>query len=141
MLSNLWSAHYAKLAATSKDDDKLSMKYSLVLPRATLAGTCRENFISVPDCVVMLISPSGQVQLIHHTHWDKSTPVYTDSSNSLWTLVGIGNFPPVATFDYRALAKSIQDTPVPTWAAMHDLPQPLLRSRPSVPQPKPPTCR
>lgn len=123
-LANSWSAHYAKLAATSKDDDELPTKYSLVLPPATTAGTCRENLISVPDCVAMLISPSGRVQLLHHAHWDKPTPVYTDGSNCLWTLVGIGNFPPVATFDYRALAKAIQDTPVPTWANMRDAPTP-----------------
>jgi hypothetical protein len=121
-LANSWSAHYAKLAATSKDDDKLPAKYSLVLPPTTAAATCRENLVSVPDCVAMLISPSGRVQLLHHTHWDKPTPVYTEGTNQLWALLGVGDFPPVATFDHRALAKSLADVPAPSWESLRDAP-------------------
>jgi hypothetical protein len=59
-LANSWSAHYyAKLAAASMDDEKLPEKYSLVLPPTAAAGTSRENLVSVPDCISMLISPSG----------------------------------------------------------------------------------
>jgi hypothetical protein len=120
-LANSWSAHYAKLAATSTDNEKLPGKYSLVLPPTTTANTCRENLVSVPDCVAVLISPSGHVQLLHHAHWDKPTLVYTDGSNNLWTLLGVGDFPPVATFDHRALA-TIAKAPAPSLEAMRDAP-------------------
>jgi hypothetical protein len=120
-LANSWSAHYAKLAATSTDDDKLPEKYSLVLPPSTAAGTCRDNLISVPDCVALLISPSGRVHLLHHAHWDKPTPVYTEGTNKIWTLLGVGDSPPVATFDHLALAKSVSEA-APSWEAMRDAP-------------------
>jgi hypothetical protein len=120
-LANSWSAHYAKLAAASTDDAKLPEKYSLVLPPSTAAGTCRDNLISVPDCVAMLISPSGRVHLLHHAHWDKPTPVYTEGTNQIWTLLGVGDSPPVATFDHLALAKSVAE-PAPSWEAMRDAP-------------------
>jgi hypothetical protein len=60
-------------------------KYFRVLPPLTTAEICRGNLISVPDCVTMLISPSGHVQVLHHAHWDKSIPVYEEFKN-LWTL-------------------------------------------------------
>jgi hypothetical protein len=120
-LANSWSAHYAKLAAASKDDDKLPMKYSRVLPPLTNSQTCRENLISVPDCVAMLISPSGRVQLLHHAHWDKPTPVYTEGSNNLWTLLGVGDSPPVVTFNHEDLSKPIT-TPAPSWEALCNAP-------------------
>ncbi len=65
LLAHSWSAHYARLAASSRDDEHLPGQYSLVLPTTTSAGTCRENLISVPDCVAMLITPSGRVKLLH----------------------------------------------------------------------------
>jgi hypothetical protein len=120
-LANSWSAHYAKLASVSKDDDKLPTKYSLVLPPLTNAQTCRDNLISVPNCVAMLISPSGRVQLLHHTHWDKPTPVYTERSNNLWTLLGVGDSPPVATFNHADLAKPLTAA-VPSWESLRDAP-------------------
>jgi hypothetical protein len=120
-LSNSWSAHYAKLAANSKDDDALPTRYSLVLPPTTAAGTCRENLVSVPDCVAMLISPSGRVHLVHHAHWDKPTPVYTEGSNDIWSLLGVGDSPPVVTFDHLALAKTVAAA-APSWAALRDAP-------------------
>jgi hypothetical protein len=74
----------------------------------------------VPDCVALLVSPSGRAQLLHHAHWDKPTPVYTDGSNNIWTLLGVGD-PPVATFDHRALATIVKAT-APSWEAMRDAP-------------------
>jgi hypothetical protein len=120
-LANSWSAHYAKLAAASTDDDKLPGKYALVLPPTTAAGTCRDNLVSVPDCVAMLVSPSGRVQLIHHAHWDKPTPVYTEGTDQIWSLLGVGDSPPVATFDYLSFAKTVT-TAAPSWAALRDAP-------------------
>jgi hypothetical protein len=120
-LANSWSAHYAKLAAASTDDDKLPGKYAMVLPPTTAASTCRDNLVSVPDCVALLISPSGRVQLLHHAHWDKPTPVYTEGSNNIWTLLGVGDSPPVATFDHHALATIVKAT-APSWEAMRDAP-------------------
>jgi hypothetical protein len=75
----------------------------------------------VPDCVPLLISPSGCVQLLRHAHWDKPTPVYTDGSHNIWTLLGVGDSPPVATFDHRALATIVKAT-APSWEAMQDAP-------------------
>jgi hypothetical protein len=121
-LANSWSAHYAKLASASKDDNKLPTKYSLVLSPLTSAQTCHDNLISVPDCVAMLISPSGRVQLLHHAHWDKPTPVYTEGSNNLWTLLGVGDSPPVATFNHADLAKSVTAA-VPSWESLRDAPK------------------
>jgi hypothetical protein len=120
-LPNSWSAHYAKLAAANNDDDKLPGKYSLVLPLMTAAGTCHINLVLVPNCVTMLISPSGHVYLLHHAHWDKPMPVYTDGSGNIWTLLGMGDCPPVTTFDHRALAESVQAA-VPSGKAMCDAP-------------------
>jgi hypothetical protein len=111
----------AKLAATSTGDDKLPRKYSLVLPPTTATNTCRENLVSVPDCFALLISPSGRVQLLHHAHWDKPTPVYTEGSKNLWTLLDVCDSLPVATFDHRALA-TIVKAPAPSWEAMRDAP-------------------
>jgi hypothetical protein len=105
----------------SKDDDKLPTKYSQVLPPLTNSTTCRDNLISVPDCVAILISPSGRVQLLHHAHWDKPTPVYMEGSNNLWTLLGVGDSPPVVTFNHDDLAKRITAS-VPSWEALHDAP-------------------
>jgi hypothetical protein len=120
--ANSWSAYFAKLAAASKDDNKLLGKYSLVLPLTTAAGTCRDNLISVADCVALLVSPSGCVQLLHHAHWDKATPVYTEGTNNLWALLRVGDSPPVATFDHLTFAKSVvEDTP--SWEAMPDAPK------------------
>jgi hypothetical protein len=123
-LANSWSAHYAKLAATATDDENLPARYSRVLPPATTAGTCRDNLVSVPDCVAMLVSPSGRVHLLHHAHWDKPTPVYTEGTDQLWALLGVGDFPPVATFDHLALAKSITSVAAPSWEAMRDASDP-----------------
>jgi hypothetical protein len=74
-LANSWASHYARLAGNSRDDDKLPMKYAMVLPPSTSAGDCRENLSSVPDCVAMTISPTGRVHLLHHAHWDKPNSV------------------------------------------------------------------
>ncbi len=103
-LANSWSAHDGKLMAASTEDDKLPGKYSLVLPPTTNASTCRDNLVSVPDCVALLISPSGRVQLLHHAHWDKPTPVYTEGSNNIWTLLGVCDSPPVNTFHHHPLS-------------------------------------
>ena len=92
----------------------------MVLPFALTANACREHLVSVPDCVAMLISPSRRVQLLHHAHWDKPTPVYTTGTNSLWTLLGTGDFPPVATFDHQLLAHQVTNVPVPSWEALRD---------------------
>jgi hypothetical protein len=121
LLANSWSAYYAKLASASKDDDKLPTKYSQVLPPLTNSKTCHDNLISVPDCVAMLISPSGRVQLLHHAHWDKPTPVYTEGSNNLWTLLGVGDSPPVVTFNHDDLAQRITAS-APSWEALRDAP-------------------
>jgi hypothetical protein len=130
-LANSWSAHYAKLASASKDDDKLPAEYFLVLPPLTSTQTCCDNLISVPDCVAMLISPSGRVQLLHHAHWDKPTPVYTEGSNNIWTLLGVGNSPPVATFNYADLAKPVTAT-VPSWESLRDAPDAAAFTAPAA---------
>lgn len=121
-LANSWSAHYARLASAGKDDSSLPGKYSNVLPFASTATACREHLVSVPDCVAMFISPSGRVQLLHHAHWDKATPVYTGGTNSLWALLGAGDSPPVATFDHNLLAHQITKIPVPSWDSLRDAP-------------------
>jgi hypothetical protein len=69
----------------------------------------------------MLISPSGRVQLLHHAHWDKPTSVYTEGSNHIWTLLGVGDSPPVATFNHEDLAKPVTAA-APSWEAMRDAP-------------------
>jgi hypothetical protein len=118
-LANAWSANYAKLAAASTYDDKLPGKYSLVLPPTTIATTCCDSFLSLPDCKFILISPSGRVQLLHHAHWDKPSLVYTDRSNNLWTVLGVGDsplWPPLTTahkpllsnFDYCTRATIVK---------------------------------
>jgi hypothetical protein len=121
-LANSWSAHYARLASAAKDDPSLPGKYSRVLPFASTASACREHLVLVPDCVAMFISPSGRVQLLHHAHWDKATPVYTAGTNSLWALLGAGDSPLVATFNHNLLAHQITNTPVPSWDSLRDAP-------------------
>jgi hypothetical protein len=120
-LANSWSAQYAKLASGSKDDDKLPTKYFQFLPPLTNSKTCRENLISVSNCVAMLISPSGRIHLLHHAHWDKLTPIYMEGSNNLWTLLGVGDSPPVVTFNHEDLAKHITAL-APSWEALFDVP-------------------
>ena len=104
-LANSWSAHYARLVSAGKDDSSLPGKYSKVLPFSSTAMACREHLVSVPDCVAMFVSPSGRIQLLHHAHWDKVTPVYTAGTNTLWALLGAGDSLPVAMFDHNLLAQ------------------------------------
>jgi hypothetical protein len=120
--ANSWSAHFAKLAAIDKDDNSLPAKYALVLPPSTLASTCYENLVSVPNCVALLITPLVRVRLIHHFHWDKRTPVYTSGTDEIWGLLGTSDSPPVVTFDHLNLAKTVQNVPIPSWETLRDAP-------------------